>query len=277
MADEYRSAIKDILAGFSGQDRILVVPRLYIDFFQGIEPAVFFNQCLYWSDRATLEDKWFYKSYAEWWDELGLSEYQVRKTVRGPCNLFVNTKIQKVSGNPTVHYRVLWDDFQDSFLDFLRERNQSESGMEPVETPDSFITEITNKDDKQESQPTQTPLLPSVEIWQEYFTLAVDTWPKEGRFKGWTASYTNAEDWRIVHGFSPEYCLDKVYAVKAAWTEKMTKDGRSPYSTFQNYARNDWGSSKDGSGGRYGRPKSNAEKHRELEDGTPPLREVEVR
>ena len=45
---------------------ILTYPLL-VEFFSGdYKSAIFMNQALYWRDRATYLDGWFYKTYDDW-------------------------------------------------------------------------------------------------------------------------------------------------------------------------------------------------------------------
>jgi hypothetical protein len=68
--------------------------------------GLFLNQCLYWTDRTTDEDGWFFKSQKEWHRELLLTRHQldrVRTLLRSKG--FIE---EKLCGNapPVIHYRV---------------------------------------------------------------------------------------------------------------------------------------------------------------------------
>lgn len=91
-----------------GQDNSVVIPRVFIDWCGDMNTAALLAQILYWSERATDPDGWFYKSYAEWEDELGLTEYQARRSSKSLVQMGVGleTKVKKANGNPTVHYRI---------------------------------------------------------------------------------------------------------------------------------------------------------------------------
>ena len=72
--------------------------------------------------------------------------------------------------------------------------------------------------------------------WPEWFSLGHG-------LKGWVISLDTADAWRITGGYSNEYCLDQVYKVRGWWTKKHEKDGRNPYSTFQQACRENWAKS----------------------------------
>lgn len=103
---------QEILANYvtsiSGQSRIITILKTYIEIFDGdIYTALFFNQMIFWSDKGKRKDGWFWKSYVELEDEIGISQYKAKKA----ANLLIEkgvleTKIKKVSGAPTMHYRV---------------------------------------------------------------------------------------------------------------------------------------------------------------------------
>jgi hypothetical protein len=69
----------DLIRGIAGQANVLTIPRLFIDLTGDIKSALFLSQCIYWSDRSTIGDGWFYKSYAEWTQETGLTFYEIKR------------------------------------------------------------------------------------------------------------------------------------------------------------------------------------------------------
>jgi uncharacterized phage protein (TIGR02220 family) len=141
-------AFFDAIKAFAGQGNMIVVPSELIKFLDNINAALLLSQLIYWSDKGG-KDGWIYKTYAEWEQEIHLNEYHVRKAVRLLENKgFLATKIKKANGNPTVHYRVKWDTFSDSFLQYLQERNCKIYRIEPAnfeETLTETTTETTSK------------------------------------------------------------------------------------------------------------------------------------
>jgi len=132
-----------IIKAFSGQANILTIPRQFVDYMGNLDGALFLSQVLYWSDRG--RDGWFYKTYAEWQEEICLSEYEVKKAVKKLVDLGVlETQVRKANGNPTVHYRLDFDVFSESFLNFLQKRNPRNSGIESRESEES-LTETTTE------------------------------------------------------------------------------------------------------------------------------------
>ena len=210
----YKDDLGAILAGFSGQQNTLVIPRAFVEFFNSLETALFFNQCLYWSDRAQLADRWFYKTYHEWHDELGLSEYQIRKCAKA-LKPYLVTTVRKAEGSPTVHYQVKWDCFSVSILEFLRERNQRNFSIQPLETSGSLKTEITSK----------TTSLISKEGWLDWFIAVHD-------IKGFEKTYEDVLAWADNKGISSEMLEETAYALAGKWDGKKYKD---PWRTFQNW------------------------------------------
>jgi hypothetical protein len=88
-----------------GQSNVLTVPRVLIDLMDGdIQAALFLGQCIYWSDKGR-DGEWFYKSFTEWRDEIGLSRRQVRR-ILPIISKWVDTKIETVNRSRTMHYHV---------------------------------------------------------------------------------------------------------------------------------------------------------------------------
>lgn len=132
-----------LIGNFTGGDNFMVIPRILVKFTGDIDSAILLNQIIYWSDKG--DDGTFYKTYKEWEDEICLTEYKVRKCVLKFKEMgFLETKIKKANGNPTVFYTFKWDDFKNGFLNFLRNHSEktSETKVKKLQKP---CTENTTK------------------------------------------------------------------------------------------------------------------------------------
>lgn len=102
-----RDYISSIITQFSGQNNIIPIPAIYIKITEDYPSAALLNQMIYWSDRTSRKDGYFYKSYNEWFEELHLTEYQVRRATNKLKSFgFVETALKKANGAPTLHYKV---------------------------------------------------------------------------------------------------------------------------------------------------------------------------
>lgn len=138
-----QKAMIELIKATSGQANVLSIPRPYIKYMGSLDGGLFLSQLIYWSDRGT--DGWFYKTYAEWEDELTLSKYEVSKQVKILKEKGVlETKIKKANGAPTVYYRFSFDEFQKTIVKFLHYGKSSNLTIESKETSQS-ITEITTE------------------------------------------------------------------------------------------------------------------------------------
>jgi len=105
--------IFQLIKDLAGQKNIIAVPRLFIDLMGSVEGGLFLSQALYWSDRTTNQQNWFWKTYHEWYHETRLTKYQVKKLAT-KCERygFLKTKVKKANGNPTLHYKILEEPFK---------------------------------------------------------------------------------------------------------------------------------------------------------------------
>lgn len=124
----------DLLSAFSGQQNVLTIPRAYIDITGIIEDALLLSQIIYWTDRTTMDDGWFAKSYAEWHDEIALSKYQVMAATKRLSVAGVETIVKKFNNAPTVHYRLRKLDFELWIVKKLDERKSRNLTMDSKET-----------------------------------------------------------------------------------------------------------------------------------------------
>ena len=104
MRDEILNLVKRI----SGQQNILVLPRLFIDLTGDFNSALLLSQLLYWSDRTSDRDGWIYKTHKDWQSELGLNRYFLDKAKSRLIQLgLIQVTIKKANGSPTMHFKVI--------------------------------------------------------------------------------------------------------------------------------------------------------------------------
>lgn len=102
-----KQIINNLIISYSGQQRTINIPVLYLELLEDYNTAVILNQLIYWSDRSSRTDGYFFKSYKEWEEEVFLSQYQVKKSIDKLKKLgLVETKLKKSYGSPTLHYKV---------------------------------------------------------------------------------------------------------------------------------------------------------------------------
>lgn len=165
----YQQDVFSLIARFSGQENMLSVPRAFCEATGSLEAGMLLSQLLYWSDKGHDPEGWFYKSYIEWSEHLFLTEYQVRKFSKQFEEAgFLEVKLKKVNGSPTLHYRIKRGEFSEWILKNLGietakfpnpNRKISESNNKETET----TTETTNIESDQgvsraiAAPPTPTP------------------------------------------------------------------------------------------------------------------------
>ena len=154
--------IKNVISTFSGTERHITVPRVYLEMLGDFNTAAFLNQLIFWSDKTRRTDGYFYKTYTEWNEELLLSEYQVRRSAKLLKEKgFIDTKLKKANGSPTLHYKVNLDKLSESILNKLKNRNQTnlsnDSQVSLVSlTVDDTVDEQTVESNKSRNS-TRTP------------------------------------------------------------------------------------------------------------------------
>ncbi|MBA7607953.1 hypothetical protein ES703_15123 [subsurface metagenome] len=139
-----RSELITLIQSLTGQTSVLTVPRELSRFLgDDLPAALLLSQLIYWQGKQGRADGAIYKTYAEWYEEIGLTEYQVRRATK-KMSEFLRTKIHRANGSPTVHYYLNVGQFSESILKFLKERNRSFSRNETEVSQDS-LTETTTK------------------------------------------------------------------------------------------------------------------------------------
>jgi len=119
-----RAEVLDLVKKISGQQGIIVLPRLLVDITLDVNSALLLSQLIYWSDRTSDEDGWIYKSHKDWQVEIGLNRYFVDKARKRLIELgLIEVKLKRAHGSPTVHFRVKGD-VLNGMLNSLLERSK---------------------------------------------------------------------------------------------------------------------------------------------------------
>ncbi len=183
----FRKHVLALIGETYGDKTLCLCPTGFVRLFRGDhKAAILLSQILYWAERTKDPDGWFYKSYADWRAETGLTEAQVRRLLNGDPRVpspqvtlrtvGVETKLQKVkrTGAPTLHYRVNQAQLiaalqtlmgqgdapqaEGSILNIAEDRSSTLLGMNPEQCAVSLIpTKISPPDQSAGDQDHQTP------------------------------------------------------------------------------------------------------------------------
>jgi hypothetical protein len=117
-----QATVKSLVKQIAGQANTLTIPRVFVSLVGDHLSALLLSQVIYWTERSSAPG-WFYKSLAQWEEELGLSAFQVRRAtlVLKPFGLI--TMVRKVKGTPTLHYHLDEDIFLTRLVDHLESRD----------------------------------------------------------------------------------------------------------------------------------------------------------
>lgn len=109
--------IREIIKRMSGQDNIVTIPKIYVEYTGDLTTAVLLNQIVFYSDKSKRKDGYFYKTYKEWEEEICLTKRQVSYSTKKLKDMgVIETKIMKANGAPTVHYKLDYDKLVDSIV-----------------------------------------------------------------------------------------------------------------------------------------------------------------
>jgi hypothetical protein len=104
------NTIRTIISQISGQENIVVVPKLFVRLTGDLTTAILLNQIVFYSDKSKRTDGYFYKSHKEWEEEICLTKRQVSYSTAKLKEMgLVETKLMKANGAPTLHYKLDYD------------------------------------------------------------------------------------------------------------------------------------------------------------------------
>lgn len=118
-----QSSILELIKRMSGQANLLVTPVLYLDITgNDHKAALFLNQCVYWSDRSKHPENWFYKTDAEWYEELRLTREMLDRIVNKLENELgvIKCEVHKVGRTPKTFYKVIDEKLEELIEETIR-------------------------------------------------------------------------------------------------------------------------------------------------------------
>jgi hypothetical protein len=151
---DYRQQALDLIEYATQRTHIITFPTAFLGLLgYQHEAAILLNQILYWSSRTSDPEGWFYKTYDEWFNEIGLTRYQIERALNGDSRtrskrltlreIGVHTVVRKApTGNPTVHYRIDMPLFIGYLEAFLFQYNTAAQSV--AETQQSAISIVNN-------------------------------------------------------------------------------------------------------------------------------------
>lgn len=127
-----------LLSQFSGQQAVITVPKIYYRLTQNLNKALILNQIIFYSDKSTYcQDGWFYKSYAEWMNEVYLTERSLRYHFKDLVkDNLIEMRIAKVKGVRTPFFRPLMDNIMEAIKKLL----EADTPPPTEPTPESNTT-----------------------------------------------------------------------------------------------------------------------------------------
>lgn len=161
---------RELIARMSGQENYLTINKLYVEYMGSLDGGIFLQQLIFWSDKSSREDGFFYKTYKEWQEEVCLSEYNVRKHTKKLAEKgFLKTALKKANGSPTLHYKFDMNRFLKELEWFLKNL-RIESEKIKNGNLKNCVSSITEEYDRRIPQKTTTTdqLSSSSEIFKFY-------------------------------------------------------------------------------------------------------------
>lgn len=167
MSQHFRQQALDLIEQATQHKHLIVYPTVLVEILDDHHAAALMMQILYWGDRTTDPQGWFYKSYAEWQQELGLSEYQVRRCLDGDPrtkserltlrDLGVETKLKKAGnfGSPTMHYRVDRAVFVAVLVEHLEHRHGFQAGQGGEQSQETIPNNVEDRSPTLSSMDTE--------------------------------------------------------------------------------------------------------------------------
>lgn len=99
-----------LLAELDDISNKIMLYKPFVRYFGSLDLAIVLSEIYIWTQitkrKYPERGGWFYRTYVDWEERIGLNEYSIRKSTKQLENAnYIETKIAKAHGNPTCHYR----------------------------------------------------------------------------------------------------------------------------------------------------------------------------
>jgi hypothetical protein len=116
MNDKLQKRIDAFIAGERSEKDTIAVKRIYVDMAGSLPGGMILGQIVYWhKGRLRVErdgELWLAKTHEAWWDEVRVTPKTAERAINKMVNDgFLEKRIFKFAGAPTVHIRIVWDKF----------------------------------------------------------------------------------------------------------------------------------------------------------------------
>ncbi len=129
----YQQEVFSFISSIIGQSHIIPVHVEFTRFVGGdANTSMLLSQIIYWTDKTSDPDGWFYKSYDEWERETALTKRKVSRSVDTFKKMgLVETKVKKINNNTILHYRFNQYEFVDQFGKYLEAKRAEKTSKVP--------------------------------------------------------------------------------------------------------------------------------------------------
>lgn len=119
-----KEKVKKIIERYGEREIRVSFSKIYYDLTEDINSSILLSQIVYWSDRTKRSDGYFYKSYEDWFKEIPLTKYQIKRAATKLEDLgLIATKVKRVLGTPTLHYKVNMEALENKIIKHLNKSN----------------------------------------------------------------------------------------------------------------------------------------------------------
>lgn len=216
--------------------------QVYIKITGGLDLGVFLERIVWWSDKTSRTDGYFWKKAEEWGEELCVSYDQIKRMEKNLKKLgFIETALKRANKAPTTHYKPVMPVILNSIKSILEKVENQESLKSDFQESPKSLTGKTQEEHNSSSgsKNGKDPSAKQLENWAMFDALLkvckIDSGLATDKIKG---QFNQAGKIMRDNGHSVEDVLN----FETWWYENDWRGQRSPPQapTLQN-VRDEWG------------------------------------
>lgn len=157
-----------VIAEMNGEGQSFVIPRLYVELTGGHTEALVFKQLVFWSNKTTRTDGFFYKKSEELEAETMLTRRQIDGIVKKLINKeLIEVERKKANGAPTRHFKINQTLVMTRLHEMVQSNARNGANLGLHETVQS-ITDSNNRQDTTDSVVSSADKPEEINVFNEF-------------------------------------------------------------------------------------------------------------
>lgn len=195
-----------IIAEMSGEGQNFVIPRLYVELTGSHTEALVLKQLVFWENKTSRTDGYFYKKSEELEEETLLTRRQIDGVVKKLVDKeFIEVKRKKANGFPTRHFKINQKNIVSRLHHLVQRNAPNGANLGMHETVQTLTDSNTDSNNRQIASTTANDQMSG----KDEQAASNETGLIDSTYQTAQTAYMNA-GWGYPNGFTSQYLIEDI-------------------------------------------------------------------